>query len=154
MCDVRRLTLNKKRRKREPMNIKKSLWVVFAAVSECLAQTYNISGIVTDTGTTPISGAVVKLENARLTATSGADGRFTLTNIGVFGKSGGLVVQQPAVTLRKGFIAFDLREPAGLFGFTSIRCRGGSFRGYSEHWVLGGSHCLFLKLGPGFVSIG
>jgi uncharacterized protein (TIGR02145 family) len=38
----------------------------------------NISGIVTDTGTTPISGGVVQLEKGGQTATTGTDGRFTL----------------------------------------------------------------------------
>jgi uncharacterized protein (TIGR02145 family) len=46
-----------------------------AGVSICLA---NISGIVTDRGTTPIVGAVVQLENGGQTATTGTDGRFTL----------------------------------------------------------------------------
>jgi hypothetical protein len=45
-------------------------------VSICLA---NISGVVTDTGSTPISGAVVKLENAGWTATTGTDGSFKLS---------------------------------------------------------------------------
>ena len=44
-------------------------------VSLCMA---NISGIVTDTGTTPISGAVVQLEKGGQTATTGTDGSFTL----------------------------------------------------------------------------
>jgi hypothetical protein len=59
----------------ENMNISKSLWVVLVGVSLCLA---NISGIVTDTGSTPIPGAVVQLEQGGGTATTGADGRFTL----------------------------------------------------------------------------
>jgi len=37
-----------------------------------------ISGIVTDTGTTPIAGATVRLEKGGQTATTGADGSFTL----------------------------------------------------------------------------
>jgi hypothetical protein len=44
-------------------------------VSLCMA---NISGVVTDTGSTPISGAVVQLEKGGQTATTGADGSFTL----------------------------------------------------------------------------
>jgi uncharacterized protein (TIGR02145 family) len=44
-------------------------------VSLCMA---DISGIVTDTGSTPISGAVVQLEKGGQPATTGADGRFTL----------------------------------------------------------------------------
>ena len=46
-----------------------------AGVSLCMA---NISGTVTDTGTTPVSGAVVQLEKGGQTATTGADGSFTL----------------------------------------------------------------------------
>lgn len=38
----------------------------------------DISGIVMDTGTTPIAGAVVQLEKGGQTATTGADGSFTL----------------------------------------------------------------------------
>jgi uncharacterized protein (TIGR02145 family) len=44
-------------------------------VSLCMA---DISGIVTDTGATPLAGAVVQLEKGGQTATTGADGRFTL----------------------------------------------------------------------------
>ena len=44
-------------------------------VSLCMA---DISGIVTDTGTTPLGGAVVRLEKGGQTATTGADGSFTL----------------------------------------------------------------------------
>jgi hypothetical protein len=47
---------------RKNMNISKSLWVVLVGVSLCLA---NISGIVTDTGSTPIPGAVVQLEQEK-----------------------------------------------------------------------------------------
>jgi uncharacterized protein (TIGR02145 family) len=45
-------------------------------VSACMA---NISGVVTDTGSTPIPGAVVQLETGGWTATTGADGSFTLS---------------------------------------------------------------------------
>jgi len=38
----------------------------------------DISGIVTDTGSTPIAGALVRLENGGQTAITGADGLFTL----------------------------------------------------------------------------
>jgi uncharacterized protein (TIGR02145 family) len=53
----------------------KALLIGLAGVSLSMA---NISGIVTDTGTTPIPGAVVKLETGGQTATTGADGSFTL----------------------------------------------------------------------------
>jgi uncharacterized protein (TIGR02145 family) len=38
----------------------------------------NITGVVTDTGSTPIAGAIVKLETGGWTATTAADGSFTL----------------------------------------------------------------------------
>ncbi len=54
----------------------KTLMTGFVGLSFCLA---NISGTVTDTGTTPIAGAIVQLEKGGQTAISGADGSFTLT---------------------------------------------------------------------------
>lgn len=57
------------------MFIIKSLITGIMGVSFCMA---NISGIVTDTGTIPLSGAVVRLEKGGLTATTGPNGRFTL----------------------------------------------------------------------------
>ena len=53
----------------------KVLLTGLAGVSLSMA---NISGIVTDTGSTPIAGAVVKLEKGGQTATTAADGSFTL----------------------------------------------------------------------------
>ena len=52
----------------------KALLAGLVGVSLCMA---DISGIVTDTGTTPIAGVVVQLMGGP-TATTGADGRFTL----------------------------------------------------------------------------
>lgn len=58
----------------------KALLTGLIGVSICMA---NISGTVTDTGTTPISGAVVQLEKGGQTATTGADGSFTLVTSAV-----------------------------------------------------------------------
>jgi uncharacterized protein (TIGR02145 family) len=60
------------------LNIK-TLFTGLIAVSVCIAQPINISGKVTDTGTTPISGAVVRLEKGGQTTTTGEDGSFALT---------------------------------------------------------------------------
>jgi len=55
----------------------KALLAGLVGVSLCMA---DISGVVTDTGgTIPIPGAVVKLENAGWTATTGTDGSFKLS---------------------------------------------------------------------------
>jgi uncharacterized protein (TIGR02145 family) len=57
------------------MGLLKALLFSLVGVSFCMA---DISGIVTDTGTTPIAGAVVQLEKGGQTATSGIDGSFIL----------------------------------------------------------------------------
>ncbi len=62
------------------MTIIKTLSAVIIALSICIAQNYNISGTVTDTGGTAIAGAAVKLEKANLTATTETDGSFILVN--------------------------------------------------------------------------
>lgn len=53
----------------------KALLTGFSVVSLCMA---NISGIVTDTGTTPIAGVVVQIDKSGQSAITGSDGRFTL----------------------------------------------------------------------------
>ena len=63
------------------MALIKALLAGLVGVSLCMA---NISGIVTDTGSTPISGAMVLLEKGGQTATTAADGSFTLvTSAGI-----------------------------------------------------------------------
>lgn len=57
------------------MTFTKTLLTGISFVSFCMG---NISGIVTDTGTTPLEGVVVQLENGGQAVTTGADGRFTL----------------------------------------------------------------------------
>lgn len=52
----------------------KSLLTGLFGVALCLA---DINGIVTDTGSTPIAGAVVRLEKGNQSVTTGADGLFT-----------------------------------------------------------------------------
>ncbi len=57
------------------MTLIKIYFIELIITSFCMA---NISGIVIDTGKTPISGVVVQLENGGQTATTAADGSFTL----------------------------------------------------------------------------
>ena len=57
------------------MVIRKALLTCLFGVSLCMA---NISGIVTDTGTTSIVGAVVQLENGGQKVITGSDGRFVI----------------------------------------------------------------------------
>ena len=57
------------------MVLLKALLIGLTGASLCMA---NISGTVTDTGTTPIYGAVVQLEKGGQTATTDVNGQFTL----------------------------------------------------------------------------
>ena len=66
----------------------KAMLTGLAGVSLCMA---NISGIVTDTGTTPISGAVVQLEKGGQPVTTGADGSFTLVATAIIPVKGKLL---------------------------------------------------------------
>jgi uncharacterized protein (TIGR02145 family) len=63
----------------------KALLTGLAGVSLCMA---NISGIVTDTGSTLIPGAVVQLEKGGQTATTGVDGSFTLATTAILPVNG------------------------------------------------------------------
>jgi uncharacterized protein (TIGR02145 family) len=70
----------------------------------------NISGIVTDTsGTIPVSGALVQLEKGHQTATTGADGRFSL-EVTVAIVSGHEDFQKSiwSATLRNGFLFVNM----------------------------------------------
>lgn len=62
-----------------------ALFAGLAGVSLCRA---NISGRVTDTGGVAIPGALVKLGKGGQTATTGADGSFTLMNTAVISGMG------------------------------------------------------------------
>ena len=50
------------------------------AVSAQTTPSVNLRGLITDTANVPVASATVKLEALGLTATTGADGRFALTN--------------------------------------------------------------------------
>jgi hypothetical protein len=79
-------------------------------VSICLA---NISGVVTDTGSTPISGAVVKLENAGWTATTGTDGSFKLSaSTGILPGNGKLLPNGLSAKISSNVLDMTIAEPA------------------------------------------
>ncbi len=84
----------------------KALLAGLAGVSLCMA---DISGTVTDTGGTPITGAIVKLVNSGLTTTTGGDGSFTLVGLsGVRGQNTRLKQQMSVVTISNGCLRVNL----------------------------------------------
>jgi len=74
----------------------KALLAGLLGVSLCMA---NISGVVTDTGTTPIAGAVVQLEKGGQKDTTDGNGSFSLTT----GTSG--IISEPGNLLPNGLSA-------------------------------------------------
>ncbi|MGB7568412.1 MAG: FISUMP domain-containing protein [Chitinivibrionales bacterium] len=81
-------------------------------VSLCMA---NISGIVTDTGSRPISGAVVQLEKGGQTATTGADGSFTLvTSTGILPVNGKMLPNGPSVGITGNLMTVAIGERAAV----------------------------------------
>jgi uncharacterized protein (TIGR02145 family) len=88
------------------INIKTSL-VILSGISCCLA---DISGIVSDTGSVPISGAVVQLEKGGQRATTGADGRFTLSvNItGITVRKNILITDNLSVKMQNGVLCLNV----------------------------------------------
>jgi uncharacterized protein (TIGR02145 family) len=74
-----------------------------------------ISGKVTDTGTTPLPNAAVKLEKYGLTATSDINGNFTLT--GTVGINSNLKQLQPhnlSATIHNGIVCLTVHEKTSV----------------------------------------
>ncbi len=93
------------------MNIIKALSAGLFAVSVCIALEVNISGTVSDTGSSPIAGATVKLEKIKLTTTTGVDGSFTLS--GATAINDQINDSKPhtlSATINNGFIRINITE--------------------------------------------
>jgi len=89
----------------------KALLAGLAGVSICMA---NISGIVTDTGTTPISGAVVQLEKGGQTATTEADGSFTLATTAILPVNGKLLPNGLSAGISGNLMTLTIAEQAAV----------------------------------------
>ena len=90
----------------------KALLTGLTGVSLCMA---NISGVVTDTGSTPISGAVVKLETGGWTATTGADGSFTLGPVtGTLPNSGKLLPNRLSAGITGNLMTLTIAERSAV----------------------------------------
>lgn len=91
------------------MSVTKTLLAVAIAVSVCISQNVTISGIVTDTGGTPIEGAAVQLEKAGLPTTTGADGSFTITGtIGIIGHINQPLPHMHIVKINNGVLCINV----------------------------------------------
>jgi formylglycine-generating enzyme len=92
----------------------KSFLIGIFAVSVCVAQSITISGQVTDTGGTPLPGAIVKLVNDGLTAITGADGNFTLASTGVHGHNNQSLTHRLPAAIHNGVLFVNIHEGADV----------------------------------------
>jgi hypothetical protein len=105
----------------------------------------NFSGIVTDSAGTPIPAAAIKLENGGLTTTTGADGRFTLTNGTALLKA---LPQAPIAAIHDGSLFLSLAEKSQVT-ITAYGTRGEALSSF-ERRLDAGSHSLRLpQVGTG-----
>jgi hypothetical protein len=84
--------------------------ILAAAVLPSLAQVaVNISGTVKDSSGAPIAGAAIVLETSGLTATSGSDGKFTVSR-GTSAVNAGAVPRMPLAALHGGSLFLSVPE--------------------------------------------
>jgi len=126
------------------MIVIRSLLVGIFAASACIAQSVNITGKVTDTAGTPLPGAIVRLKNAGLTATTGADGRFTLAgNVSVIpGQTNQSPRQREIVTASNGSLFIKL--PGNSTVETSVYTLQGKFTSSIRTKMEAGTHSITL----------
>lgn len=97
------------------MNIIRKLLIVIAVVSVTSAQTINIGGKVTDTGSAPLPGAYVKLEKLGLSATSQQDGGFRLTgSVNTKDQTNQHLSHTVSAKIRNGLLSVNLLERSAV----------------------------------------
>jgi uncharacterized protein (TIGR02145 family) len=90
----------------------KALLTGLLGVSACMA---DISGIVTDTGATPIAGAVVQLEKGGQTATTGTDGSFKLSaSTGILPGNGKLLPKGLSAGITDNLMTLTIAERSAV----------------------------------------
>jgi uncharacterized protein (TIGR02145 family) len=91
----------------------KMIFTGLVAASVCMAA---MSGKVTDTSGTAISGAFVKLETGGQSATTGTDGSFSLSvsNAVIPGKSNTSLSQKPSATMQSGLLWVNVAEKSAV----------------------------------------
>lgn len=127
------------------MSAMKALLALSAAVSMGFCQSVNISGKVTDTSQTPLPGASVRLENGGQTATTGADGSFTLSGpAGIIGKTGRSLPHLRIAAIHNGKLFVDLQEKS-VVKITAYTLQGKAVS-IVQKTMDAGSHSLALPL--------
>jgi uncharacterized protein (TIGR02145 family) len=97
------------------MTLARAAFAVLATISLGFCQSVNISGRVTDTGSAPIAGAIVTLEKGGQTATTGADGSFSLTGIARTIRRGAVALSHSlSVAIHDGVMFVKVTEKSSL----------------------------------------
>lgn len=92
------------------MKFYKTLLTVLVAVFISTTQALNISGKVVNVAGTGISGALIKLEASGLSATSGADGSFSISSVDINSPVNHLTQQKLSVTISNRSLHIKLIE--------------------------------------------
>jgi uncharacterized protein (TIGR02145 family) len=93
------------------MTILRSFLIGIFTVSICVAQpVIFISGTVTDTGGIPISGVIVRLENAGWGTTTQENGNFTIANVGVHGQDNQSLPLKLSAKIHNGLLSINVAE--------------------------------------------
>lgn len=90
------------------------LLVVTVTISLCIAQERNISGRVTNSDGTAISGAEVKLEGDKANAITGTDGKFTITPTDINLNFNNFKAPKLSATINNGFIYLNLQKRSSV----------------------------------------
>ncbi len=118
----------------------KALLAGLFGVSFCMA---NISGIVTDTGTTPVAGAVVQLEKGGQSAISGTDGSFTISTTAIVPVNGASLPNVLSAKISGHMLNVTIAERAAI-EVATFDLNGGSLSTV-RRTLNAGSHSLSLK---------
>jgi len=93
--------------------LKKSFCIIAGIVFSANTQTINLQGVVSASGGTPVSNAVVSLVRQNMHDTTGADGTFSFIGTSVK-KVPAIIPQSNAVSLQKNIVLFSLNTQSSV----------------------------------------
>jgi hypothetical protein len=124
------------------MRNKQILFPVLTVVSVCIAQSVNISGVVTNTAGTAIPGASVKLETGGQTATTDTEGQFLLTGgpVIIGSRDNQALTHRP--TIHNGILNIHMAEKSAV-AVTTFSLQGKELS-TAQHLIDAGTHSIAL----------
>ena len=131
------------------MSIIKAIVVIILIVSISYSLDITISGKVTDTGTTPLIGATVKLEKYGLTASTGSDGTFMLKGtVGINTVNNKLQNSNLSANLHNGLLFVNVMERCNV-EIIAFTLQGKSVSRVNKIMDIGTHNIVLPHLGDG-----